>query len=108
MLQLPDEDERVQVLFVDYGTIDYVPSGRLRYLRKEQCVMPRLCHRGALAFVNNRSERNVIKQFCGLAGNKTLVAVFSHIDEVSERQFAIVNVAVRLNLLLFFRTKPHS
>lgn len=83
----PDDSYRLKLLFVDYGTIEYVSVETLHYISKDLCKIPRLCHRGALAFinpcVNYEIEQKIVKTFCELVADIPLVAVFSHIDEVS-------------------------
>lgn len=60
---------------------------KTRYLNADMCEIPRLCHRGALAFVeplqDDQVEKKVIAKFCELVADKSLMAVFSNVDEVS-------------------------
>lgn len=86
VLSPPDENDRLKLLFVDFGTIDYVPVKNIRYLLSESCEIRRLCHRGILDFVepvvDYKIELKIIKKFCEMVSNRSLVAVISDVDEV--------------------------
>lgn len=86
ILTPPDEDDRLQLLFVDFGTIDYVPIENIRYLRWDLCEMSRFCHRGVLDIVvplnDHKMEQKIIKTFCQLVSDKSVMAVVSDVDEV--------------------------
>lgn len=86
ILSPPDEDDRLQLLFVDFGTIDYVPIENIRYLRADLCEISRFCHRGVLDIVgplnDYKMEKKIIETFCQLVRDKAVMAVVSDVDEV--------------------------
>lgn len=81
----PDSDQ-VKLLFIDFGTIGNVSIKNIRWLLSSLCDIPRLCHRGALDLLrpinNYKIERLVTKTFCEMVGEKSVMAVISHINEV--------------------------
>ncbi|KAJ6638353.1 Tudor domain-containing protein 5 [Pseudolycoriella hygida] len=82
ILTRPDEDDQVQLLFVDYGTIDYVSVEHIRHLSSELCSMPRLAHRGVLDFVKLTScDSEKINKFCDMIRNRSLMALISVIND---------------------------
>lgn len=50
----PVENGKVSIFFVDYGTVDEVNIGDIRYLLSSFCSLPKLCHRGTLDFIKPR------------------------------------------------------
>ncbi|XP_037047610.1 uncharacterized protein LOC119082251 [Bradysia coprophila] len=94
---LSHDDDRLKLLFVDYGTIDYVSIEDTRYLYADVCEIPRLCHRGALAFLeplrNNQLEQKIIKIFCEMVADRSLIAVFSSVHESDHISMTLVDTS---------------
>lgn len=86
ILTNPDENLGLKLLFVDFGTIEYVSIENIRHLKSELCEIPRLCHRGALDFIkplnDYKMERKIVKIFVEMVTETSLMAVISKIDEV--------------------------
>lgn len=51
VIQPPDEDGRVRLFFIDFGTVAMVPKGNIKLLMKEYLKSPRISHRGRLVNV---------------------------------------------------------
>lgn len=87
ILTSPDENFGVKLLFVDFGTIETVSIDNIHHIKAELCEMPRSCHRGALEFLkpfnDYKLERKIVKKFCELVTDKSLMAIISKVDEVS-------------------------
>lgn len=83
---LSQDSDRLKLLFVDYGTIDYVPIEQTRHLYAQLCEPSRLCHRGSLSFLkplwNAQLEKKIVKIFCEMVAGKSLIAVLTDVDEV--------------------------
>lgn len=86
LITQPNDSGRLKLLFVDFGTIAYVPIENVRCLTMDLYEIPRLCHRGVLDFIepldDHKSEQKIIKAFCEMVRDKSLMAVISHVNNV--------------------------
>lgn len=81
----PVKDGKVGIFFVDYGTVDQVEIGSVRYLLNSFCALPKLCHHGMLDFIKPRSTDQRWTSdarifLTNLIESKTLTAGITEID----------------------------
>lgn len=91
------EDGKVGIFFVDYGTVDQVKIGCVRYLLNSFCTLPKLCHRGTLDFIKprNTDQRWTVDAttfLISLVQDKKLSAGITEIDS-KVNNFLSLNVA---------------
>ncbi|XP_037028541.1 uncharacterized protein LOC119068840 isoform X2 [Bradysia coprophila] len=98
------EDGKVSVFFVDYGTVDQVAIGGIRYLLNSFCVQPKLCHRGTLDYIKprNLSQRWTVDAtsfLISLVENKKLTAGITDIDRKNNSvRMYIIDTEANINV----------
>ncbi|KAG4068758.1 hypothetical protein HA402_002449 [Bradysia odoriphaga] len=98
------EDGKVSIFFVDYGTVDQVAIGGVRYLLNSFCVQPKLCHRGTLDFIKPRNSNqrwtvDATSFLISLVENKKLTAGITEIDRKNNSvRMYIIDTEANINV----------
>lgn len=79
-----NNETQANILFVDYGTIDYVKVADLRYLRRDFANFPGQAYRGSLSFIRPIALRwsfDSTDCLLNMVINKVLHAKVTNIDD---------------------------
>lgn len=82
-IQGPANNGEVGIYYVDFGTVERVPVGSVRYIPKNFCSIPHLCHRGTLDFIKPMNYRWYIETttvLIDLIADRKMMARVSEID----------------------------